>query len=169
MPIRTFDGKSPKLHPTVYVNELAYISGDVEMGENCNVWPGASIRGDSAKIVIGKGCSVQDGVVIHCDDSIVIEDQVLMGHGAIVHGRRIGHNTLIGINATILDQAEVGEFCVIGANALVSAKMKVPPGSFVVGVPGQIKGPITASQRKYLETIGQFYVARSRRYIEQGL
>lgn len=169
MPIRIFDGKAPKLHPTVYVNELAYISGDVEMGENCNVWPGASIRGDSGKIVIGKGCSIQDGVVIHCDDSIVIEDQVLMGHGAIVHGRRIGHNTLIGINATILDQAEVGEFCVIAANALVSAKMKVPPGSFVVGVPAQIKGPISASQRKYLETIGQFYVARARRYIEQGL
>ena len=117
--IRSFDGKSPKIHPSAFISETAYIVGDVEVGEGASVWPGAVIRGDYGKIIIGRNCSIQDNCVLHTDDYLELGDNVLMTHGAVVHGGTIGNNVLIGVNAAVLESAHVGNYCLIGACALV--------------------------------------------------
>ncbi len=168
MTIRDFDGKSPKIHPSAFVAQAAFVSGDVEIGEGSSVWPCAIVRADRAPIVIGKNVSIQDAVAIHADTPMVIGDYVDIGHGAVVHCKKIGSHCLLGINATLLQDAEIGDWCIIGANALVSGRMNVPPGSFVVGVPAQVKSQITADQRKGLESRGKDYAQLAKKYKEQG-
>ena len=107
--IRSFDGKSPKIHPSAFISETAYIVGDVEIGEGASVWPGAVIRGDYGQIIIGRNCSIQDNCVLHTDDYLELGDNVLMTHGAVVHGGTIGNNVLIGVNAAVLESAHVGK------------------------------------------------------------
>jgi len=99
--IRSLDGKTPKIHPSCFVSETAYIVGDVEIGEDTSIWPGAVIRGDYGKIIIGKACSIQDNCVLHTDDYLELGDNVLMTHGAVIHGGIVGNNVLIGMNAFI--------------------------------------------------------------------
>ena len=166
--IRSVDGKGPKIHPTAFISEAAYIVGDVEIGENSNVWPGAVLRGDYGKIVIGKNCSIQDNCVLHTDDYLELGDNVLMTHGAVVHGGRVGNNVLIGVNAALLEDAHVGNFCLIGACALVRAGARVPDHSLVIGVPGQVK-PLTEEQAQRLNDPTANYVRNARRYIDAGL
>ena len=117
--IRSVDGKTPKIHPSAFISETAYIVGDVEVGEGTSVWPGAVIRGDYGKIIIGKNCSIQDNCVLHTDDYLELGDNVLLTHGAVIHGGTIGNNVMIGVNAAVLESAHVGNYCLIGACALV--------------------------------------------------
>ncbi len=166
--IRSIDGKTPKIHPTAFVSEAAYIVGDVEIGEGTNVWPGAVIRGDYGRIIIGKDCSIQDNCVVHADDFLEFGDNVLMTHGAVVHGGRVGNNVLIGINAVLLEEAQVGNYCIIGAGAVVRGGARVPDNSLVVGVPGQVK-PLTDEQAKRLKDPTANYRLNARRFIEAGL
>ena len=166
--IRSIDAKRPRIHPTAFISEAAYIVGDVEVGEGTNIWPGAVIRGDYGKIIIGKDCSIQDNCVIHTDDFLQLGDNVLMTHGAVIHGSRVGNNVLIGINAVLLEDAQVGNFCLIGACAVVRAGARVPDHSLVVGVPAQVK-PLTEQQAGRLEDPTAAYKLNSRRYIEAGL
>ena len=166
--IRSIDGKKPRIHPTAFISEAAYIVGDVEIGEGTNVWPGAVIRGDYGKIIIGKDCSIQDNCVIHTDDFLQLGDNVLMTHGAVIHGSRVGSNVLIGVNAALLEDAQVGNYCLVGACAVVRAGARIPDHSLVVGVPAQVK-PLTEQQAKRLEDPTAAYRRNSRRYIEAGL
>ncbi|HTY82164.1 MAG TPA: gamma carbonic anhydrase family protein [Dehalococcoidales bacterium] len=170
--IRTFNNKSPGIHPDAFISEAAYIVGDVMLGEGSNVWPGAVIRGDTGPITIGKNVSIQDGCVIHSghepDTTVIIGDAVMMGHGALIHARRIGNRVLVGMNATILPGAEIGNDCIIGAGCVVP-EMKVPDGSFIVGVPGKIKGKATEEQLKSVEEAALQYAERGRRYKAEGL
>ena len=172
--IRTFDGKTPKIAKSALVSEAANIIGDVEIGENSSVWPGAVIRGDYGKITIGRNTAVEDNCVIHSGSppslikDVTIGDDVHIGHGAIIHGPKIGNNVLIGMNATVLHDAEIGNFCIIGANCLVSEGMKIPDNSFVVGVPGKIKGQISPQQSFWLKEASQGYAKLAQRYKEQG-
>ena len=131
--IRNLGDKTPKIHPSVFVSEAAYIVGDVEIGENSSVWPGAVIRGDYGKIVIGRACSIQDNCVLHTDDYLELGDNVLMTHGAAIHGGRVGNNVLIGMNATLLEDAHVGNYCLIGAGAVVGPRpeFRTTPWSLV--------------------------------------
>lgn len=139
--IREFDGKHPKIDPGAFVSETSYIIGDVEIGEGTGVWPGAVLRGDLGKIRIGKDCEIEDNVVFHCgEEGIEVGDEVVIGHGAIIHNAKIGRRTVIGIGAIILDGAEIGEDCIIAAGTLVPPNMKIPPGSLVMGNPAEIKG-----------------------------
>ena len=139
--IRSFNGKVPKVHPTAFVSEAAYVVGDVTIGENSSVWPGAVIRGDYGTIAIGKGSVIQDNCVVHADDYLHIGDNVSVTHGAVLHGHRVGDNVLIGINAVLLEEAEIGSYCLIGAGAVVRGGAKIPDESLVVGVPGQVRAP----------------------------
>ena len=164
--IRGIDGKAPQIHPSAFISEAAYIVGDVEIGENTSVWPGAVIRGDYGKIIIGKECSIQDNCVLHTDDFLELGDKVLMTHGAVVHGGRVGSNVLIGVNAVLLEDANVGSFCLIGACAVVRGN--VPDHSLVIGVPGQVR-PLSEKQAKRLEDPTGTYVRNARRYIDAGL
>jgi carbonic anhydrase/acetyltransferase-like protein (isoleucine patch superfamily) len=172
--IRAFDGKMPKIAKSALVSEAAHIIGDVEIGENSSVWPGAVIRADFGKITIGKNTAVEDNCVIHSGSPLVplrditIGDEVHIGHGAVIHGSKIGNNVLIGMNATILHDAEIGNFCIIGAGCLVSEGMKIPDNSFVVGVPGKIKRQLSPQQSYWLKEAPQDYAKLIKRYKEQG-
>jgi carbonic anhydrase/acetyltransferase-like protein (isoleucine patch superfamily) len=166
--IRSLDGKTPKIHPTVFVSEASYIVGDVEIGENSSIWPGAVLRGDYGKIVIGKSCSIQDNCVLHTDDYLELGDNVLLTHGAVVHGGKIGSNVLIGVNAAVLEDAQVGNYCLIGAGAIVLSGARVPDYSLVIGVPGRIMA-LTEKQRQRLEDPTANYVRNARRFIDAGL
>lgn len=167
--IRSFGGKTPKIADSAFVSEAAYVIGDVEIGENSGIWPGAIVRGDFAPIRIGANTMIEDGCVVHTGTALEIGDNVLIGHGVVVHGSVIGSNTLIGNNATILDGAQIGSFCVIGAGCLVTQGMQIPDGSFVVGVPAEIRGQISPERRSGLARGPGSYTELARRYREQGL
>jgi len=167
--IRTFNGKTPRIAPTAFVSEVAYVVGDVEIGENSSVWPGAVIRGDFASIKIGRGTHIQDNCVVHAGAPLVIGDNVNVAHAVVIHCARIGSNVMIGMHATILDDVEVGDYCVIGANAMVSQGMKIPDKSFVVGVPAQIKGEVPESRLARLEGGTGHYSQMAQEHRRQGL
>ena len=171
--IRSLKGKKPQIAATAFVSEAAYIVGDVEIGEGTNVWPGTVIRGDTGCITIGKNTSVQDNSVIHSGQApnldVSIGDEVQIGHGAVIHAKKIGNHVLIGMNATILPGAEIGDYCIIGAGCVVGQGMKVPDNSFVVGIPGKIKRQATAEQLRWVEDASREYAEWGRQYKEAGL
>ncbi len=171
--IRNFNGKTPRIADSVFISEAAYIVGDVEIGEGSSVWPGAVIRGDSGRIVIGRNTAIEDNCVVHsgkpADPDTFIGDNINVGHGAVIHGRKIGDNVLVGINAVILHDAVIGNFCLIGAGCVVSEGMVIPDGSFVVGVPARIIGKVPEKQLHWLTGVPGEYAELGRRYKEAGL
>jgi len=169
MMIRPFDGIVPKIAESAFISEAAYIVGDVTIGAFATVWPGAVIRGDYAGITIGPHSNVEDNCVVHCGAPLVIGREVIVGHGAVIHCARIGDNCLIGSNATLLDGADIGEFCIIGAGSLVPPDAKIPPRSLVMGVPGRIKGRLSDEQVEMLRQGGRSYAEFARKFKEQGL
>ena len=148
--IESFNGKTPRIAESAFVHPSAHIIGDVEIGENSSVWPGAVIRGDFGDREIGGGMRigqntyVEDNAVVHFSKEI--GDNVIIGHGAVVEALKVGNNVLIGDNATILADSEIGDFCIIAAGAVVREGTKIPSHSFVTGVPGEIKGKVSAEQ-----------------------
>ena len=173
--IRSFNGKTPKIAESAFISETAYIVGDVEIGENSNVWPGAVIRGDFGRIKIGSNTSIEDNCVIHSGTpsspvgDVDIGDMVLIGHGAVLNCRKIGSSVLIGMNATILHDAEIADSCIIGAGCLIGQGMKVPNDSFVAGVPGKIKGEPSEQQLWWVREGSKGYAELARQYQDQGL
>ena len=171
--IRSFGGKTPKVAESAFVSEAAYVIGDVEIGENSGIWPGAVVRGDFTSIKIGRNTMIEDNSVVHTGVPMEIGDNVTIGHSVVMHGIKIGSNTLIGNNATILDNAQIGSFCVVGAGCLVSQGMKIPDNSFVVGVPAKIKGQVSPERRKKRPRLRkggpQSYAELLKLYKEQGL
>ena len=134
--IREFNGKSPKIASSAFVSEAAYIAGDVEIGENSSIWPGVVIRADFGKITVGNNTSIEDNCVVHSGADVIIGNNTIVGHGAIVHCHRIGSNVLVGNNATLLDNAEIGDFCIIGAGSVIISD--VPDYAIVAGVPAKL-------------------------------
>ncbi len=171
--IRSFNGKTPKIADSAFISEAAYIVGGVEIGENSSIWPGAVIRGDTGRVVIGKYTAIEDNCVVHSREpgkgDLFIGDMVNVGHGAMIHGRKIGDNVLVGINAVILHGAEIGNFCLIGAGCVVSEGMIVPDNSFVVGVPGKIKGKVPEKQMHWLREVPLEYAELGKKYKAAGL
>jgi carbonic anhydrase/acetyltransferase-like protein (isoleucine patch superfamily) len=151
------------------VSETAYIVGDVEIGEYANIWPGAVIRGDIAKITIGKNTSIEDNCVVHSATDIIIGDDTIVGHGAVLHCKKIGNNVLIGNNATVLDDAEIGDYCIIAAGSVVTPEKIIPAESMVVGVPAQVKGKLSQKQKDYRNKGAAFNVKLAQEYKKQGL
>jgi carbonic anhydrase/acetyltransferase-like protein (isoleucine patch superfamily) len=172
--IKAFNGKTPRIAKSALISEAACIIGDVEIGENSSIWPGAVIRADFGKIIIGRNTAVEDNCVIHSGSphsamkDVIIGDEVHIGHGAVLNCHRVGNNALIGMNATILHDAEIGNLCIIGANCLVSEGMKVPDNSFVVGVPGKIKGQVSAEQSFWVKGAAKSYAKIVELYKKQG-
>ena len=175
--IRSFNGKTPKIADSAFISEAAYVVGDVEIGENCSVWPGAVIRGDYGAIKIGNNSVIEDNCVVHSGSpstpdfiaDVTIGDNVEIGHGAILNCCRIDNNVLIGMNATILHDAEIGESCVIAAGCLVSQGMIIPPMSFVAGVPGKIKGKASPRQLWCVQEGSPLYAKLAKQYKQEGL
>lgn len=123
-----------------YIAPGATVIGHVSIGAGASIWFNAVLRGDNEPIVVGEGANIQDCAVVHTDPGYPVEigDDVTIGHGAIIHGCRIGKGSLIGMGATILNGAIIGAGCLVGANALVREGMLVPDGSLVLGVPAQV-------------------------------
>ena len=138
--IRSLDGKSPKIHPTAFISETAYIVGDVEIGEGSSIWPGAVIRADAGKIVIGRFTCIQDNSVVHGDDDVHIGDRVVIGHRVLCHAKTVGDGALIGNGCIVNDGAEIGEGSLVGSGAMLIENTKVPAGAMAVGVPGRVRG-----------------------------
>jgi carbonic anhydrase/acetyltransferase-like protein (isoleucine patch superfamily) len=171
--IKSFNGKTPLIADSAFISEAAYIVGDVEIGEHSSVWPGAIVRGDTGKVVIGKYTAIEDNCVIHSgipgDGDTYIGDFCNIAHGAVIHCKSIGDRVMIGIMATVLHNARIGNFCLIGAACLVMEDMVVPDHSFVVGVPGKIKNKVQADQMFWLDRVPEEYAVLAKRYQEEGL
>ena len=167
--IRTLKGKSPKVAETAWVSEFAYVVGDVEIGEYCSVWPGAVIRADGQeKIVIGNNVNIQEGSVVH-GDGLVIEDNVSIGHCVVVHCKRIGEGSLLGINSTVLWRVTLGRQCLIAANSVVLSGNDIPDRSFVTGVPGVIKREVTPQQIAEMRDTAKESADLAKAFVESGL
>ena len=166
--IRSIKGKTPQVHPTAFVSETAYVVGDVEIGENSNIWPGAVVRGDFGRIKIGKNTSVEDNCVIHTPDEITIGDNVIIGHTATVHCRSVGDDSLIGIGAVLLQHAEVGKSCLVAAGALIPPDMKVPDRSLAMGSPARIKSQLSDEMLAAIRMGSDAYVDMAHEYKKAG-
>lgn len=138
--IYEFESIRPVIHESAFVHPNATVIGNVTIGRDVYVGPGAAIRGDWGGIVIEDGCNVQEGCVIHMFPgvTVVLEPSAHIGHGAVVHGARIGRNALVGMNAVIMDNATVGAECIIGALTFVPSEMQIPARKVVVGNPAKI-------------------------------
>ena len=167
--IKTFRNRTPMVPDSAYVSETALVMGSVVLGERSGVWPGAVIRGDFATIRIGSGTIIEDNVVVHTGSDMTIGDNIIVGHGAVIHCRSIGNNSLIANNVTLLDDAEIGQFCIIGAGAVVSPGMKVPDRSLVFGVPGKVAGEVKAHQMERLKRGNAAYLAMFEQYKKDGI
>jgi carbonic anhydrase/acetyltransferase-like protein (isoleucine patch superfamily) len=150
-----------------YRSHNCTIVGDVALGEDASVWFGAIIRGDVAPVTIGARTNIQDNAVVHCDTGVRndIEEDVVVGHGAIVHGRRVGAGSLIGMGATLLSRTVIGKGCLIAAGAVVSPDMVVPDGMVVMGVPGKVVRPVRAADLEYMAWLRGHYVELAKRFV----
>lgn len=156
----------PKIHPSVYVAEGVKIVGDVQIGQQSSVWFNAVLRGDMAPIVIGDRCNFQDGAVGHVntDEPLILEDDVSVGHAAIVHGCTIGKGTLIGMGAIVLNGAEIGEYALIGAGSIVTENKKIPPYTLSLGSPARVVRELTEDDLRRMYRTTQNYVDKGKEY-----
>jgi carbonic anhydrase/acetyltransferase-like protein (isoleucine patch superfamily) len=158
---------APSIHPSAFIAPGAVIVGDVTMGEEASVWYGAVLRADINRIRIGPRSNIQDGSVVHLADELGVEvgQYVTCGHSAILHACSIDDEVLVGMGSTVLDGAEIGARSVIGANALVTQGMKIPPGSLVLGSPAKVRRALDLDEQASVRTWAEKYVKLSRAYL----
>ena len=171
MSITAFGEKVPVFGPEAFVHPDATIIGDVVLEDGANVWPGAVLRGDVERIILGASSSFQDNSVAHTDPGfpLVVGPDCVIGHQVIVHGAVIGARCLIGMGSTLLNGCEIGEECIVGANALVTQGKKFPPRSLIIGSPAKVVREVTDEDLKPRAELRDRYRRRSLRYAELGL
>jgi len=140
-----FEGIRPVVHASAFVHPNATVTGYVTIGRDVYVGPGAALRGDWGAIEIADGCNVQENCVIHAFPgvTVVLEEAAHIGHGAIIHGARIGRNALVGMNAVVMDHAVVGAGAIVGALCFVPEGMQIPERMLVVGIPARVLKPVS--------------------------
>lgn len=166
--IRTFQGITPRIPGSCFIEETAVIIGDVVMGEDASAWFHAVIRGDVNSIRIGHRTNVQDLCVLHVTHDIhplLIGDDVTIGHNVVLHGCTIQDRVLVGMGSIIMDGAVIGEDCLVGAGALITEGAIVPPKSLILGSPAKIKRPVTEQELAWIRQSAQNYVRYSRQYL----
>jgi carbonic anhydrase/acetyltransferase-like protein (isoleucine patch superfamily) len=172
MTVRAVGDKVPVIAPTAWVSEAAYVVGDVHLGEDTSVWPGAVVRGDFGSIRIGRNTVIEDNCVVHSGAPMTIGDDIIVGHAVVLHCASVGSKCLIGNHATLLDHAEIGDLVLVAAGSLVLPRTKVPDRSFVSGSPATIK-PLSDKHLQRLEAMGSAgdkgYAGMARRYRDAGL
>jgi len=138
--IYEFEGMIPVVHETAFVHPQAAVTGNVTIGRDVYVGPGAAIRGDWGAIVVEDGCNVQESCTIHVFPGalVTLEEGAHVGHGAVIHGAHLGRNVLVGMNAVVMDRAHVGAGCIVGALTFVPADMQIPERKVVVGNPARV-------------------------------
>lgn len=154
----------------VFVHERAYIAGEVSLGDGANIWCGACIRGDIAPVAIGKNTNVQDNATVHVGIGCpaVIGDNVTVGHNAIVHGCTVGSNTLVGMDAVLLDGAVIGKNCIIGAGTLIPQRKVIPAGSVVFGSPYRLVRTVTEADLAAIAENAAGYLRLAEAYAEEN-
>ena len=155
----------------IYIASTAIITGDVTCGPNVSLWYGAVVRGDVAPITLEENVNLQDCAVVHCDYGVpnVLERGVVVGHSAVVHGCRVGADTLVGIGAKLLSGSVIGAECIIAAGAVVPPGMVVPPRSLVMGVPGKVVRAVTDEDVARTRANNARYRENAKRYAEGGI
>ncbi|GGB83888.1 phenylacetic acid degradation protein PaaY [Marinobacterium zhoushanense] len=140
MPVYRIEGVTPVIDPSAYVHPTAVLIGDVIVGPGCYVGPNASLRGDFGRLILERGSNVQDNCVMHGfpDTDTLVEEDGHVGHGAILHGCRVGRNAMVGMNAVVMDGVVIGTESIVAANAFVKAGFECPPRSLVVGSPAKV-------------------------------
>ena len=135
-----FNGYKPVIHKSSFIHPNATVTGNVTIGKDVYVGPGAAIRGDWGEIIIEDGCNVQENCTIHMfpGTTVLLKEGAHIGHGAIIHGGTIGKNVLVGMNSVIMDNAIIGDECIIGALSFIAAEMVIPNRKVVVGNPAAI-------------------------------
>ena len=152
--------RKPKLGRGVYIASGAVVIGDVTLGEGSSVWYNAVLRGDINRIVVGHHSNIQDNAVLHLADDFpcIVGNYVTVGHAAVVHACTIGDEVLVGMGAVILDGAVIGGQSIIGAKALVTQGVEIPPGSLVLGAPAKVVRSLTRRERAGLKSWAEKYV-----------
>ena len=146
----SFDGKTPKVHESVFLAAGARVIGDVELEENVSVWFNAVVRGDVERVRIGKNTNIQDNVTVHVthfSNPTLVGESVTIGHGAVLHGCTVKDRALIGMKAVVLDRAVIGEESLVAAGSVVLGGMVVPPGMLVAGIPAKVVRPLNEEER----------------------
>lgn len=138
--VYSFKGFIPVVHPTAFIHPLAAVTGNVIIGKDVYIGPGAALRGDWGGIVIEDGCNVQENCTIHMFPgvTVLLKESAHIGHGAVIHGATVGRNVMVGMNSVVMDEAEIGDESIIGAMSFIAANTKIPPRSLVVGNPGKV-------------------------------
>jgi phenylacetic acid degradation protein len=149
--IYEFNGYKPVIDESAYIHPLAAVTGNVIIGKDVYIGPGAAIRGDWGKIVIEGGCNVQENCTIHMFPGVTVtlKRSAHIGHGAIIHGATIGENSLVGMNAVVMDNVIVGKECIVGALAFIKEGMEIPDRKVVVGNPAKIVKDVTDEMAKW--------------------
>ena len=177
MNIRPFDGHTPQLGERVFVDASAVVLGDVQLGNDCSVWPATVIRGDMHRIRIGARTSVQDGSVLHITHAgpfnpdgypLTIGDDVTIGHKVILHGCTLGSRILVGMGSIVMDGAVVEDEVVIGAGSLVPANKVLRSGYLYMGSPAKEVRPLSEKDRSFFTYTAANYVRLKDSYLQQG-
>lgn len=158
MPLFSFEGKSPTVHPDAWIAPTATLIGDVTVEEGASVWYGAVLRADFGRIVIRAGANIQDNAVVHVNDGVCeVGRNVTVGHQCLVHDCTIGEQALIGNGSTVLDQAVIGPRAMVAAGALVTPNTEVPAETMAMGAPAKKLVPLTETARKWVEHNAEIY------------
>ncbi len=168
MAIYQLEDDSPVIPPTAWVAESAAVIGRVRLGEQASVWYGATVRGDNEWIQIGERSNIQEGSVLHSDMGfpLSIGNGVTVGHQAMVHGCTIGDDSLIGIQAVVLNGARIGAHCLVGAGAVVTENKVFPDGSMILGAPARVVRQLTPEEIQRLQESAAHYVQNASRHRE---
>ena len=153
-----------------FIAHSAIVTGDVRMAVGVNIWFGAVLRGDVAPITLGANANIQDGAIVHCDFDVplVIEEDVVVGHAAVVHGKRVGARVLVGIGARLLTDSDIGEDSIIAAGSVVPPGMVVPPRSLVMGIPGKVVRTVRSDEIERTRATNGRYRKLCREYAAGG-
>lgn len=166
----SYKGKNPKVGKNVFIAPAAILVGDVEIGDYSSVWFGTVIRGDIHYVKIGEYTNVQDNAIIHVTKDkfpVWIGNYVTIGHGAIIHGCKIGSNVLIGMGSVILDGAEIGDGCIIAAGSIIKEGAKIPSNSLVAGIPAEVKRKIKKLEIENLKKHAKKYAEYAKECIAE--
>ncbi len=169
--LRSYQGEKPEIASSAYVDPAATVIGDVTLGEDASVWPGAVLRGDVHYIRIGRRTNIQDNSVLHGMKDrfpVVVGDDVTVGHGVLLHGCTIESRCLIGMGAIILNNARVGAGSIVAAGTLVPESTTIPPGSLVMGHPGTVRRALSPEEQAGIDAYATRYVGYKDAYRESG-
>ena len=164
--IYALDGRRLRIEGETFVAPTAVVIGSVVLKHEASVWWGAVLRGDYDTITVGRRTNIQDNCVVHMDEGhpVTLGDRVTVGHKAVLHGCTVGDNSLIGINAVVMNDVVIGENCLIGSNALLTEGKEIPPGCLVLGSPGKVVRELSAAEVAEITGFSDRYVRNFRRY-----